>query len=162
MPLLEEIERLLPAFLADNDLYVVDITIKPSKVMQKITILLDKDEGITIDECASVSRRLATVLEAEEIIEGSYNLEVSSPGLDQPLKLPRQYTKNLGRDLKVTLRSGEIITGKLTAAENDHIVILPPPVKKKKAPKEEPEITDPSVKIELTEISKALIQVSFK
>src|SRR5690606_4151329 len=122
MPLKEEIERLLPAFLEENDLYVVDISIKPSKVMQKIVILLDKDEGITIDECASVSRRLAAALEAEEIIEGSYNLEVSSPGLDQPLRLPRQYKKNLGRELKVTLNGGEVITGKLTVAEEDHIV----------------------------------------
>jgi ribosome maturation factor RimP len=162
MSLKEEIERLLPAFLADNDLYVVDITIKPSKVMQKITILLDKDEGITIDECASVSRRLAAALESEEIIEGSYNLEVSSPGLDQPLRLARQYKKNLGRDLKISLSNGEIINGKLTVAEDDHIIILPPPVKKKKAPKDAPEIADPTVRIELSDISKALIQVSFK
>lgn len=162
MSLKEEIERLLPAFLADNDLYVVDITIKPSKVMQKITILLDKDEGITIDECASVSRRLAAALESEEIIEGSYNLEVSSPGLDQPLRLARQYKKNLGRDLKISLSNGEIVNGKLTVAEDDHIIILPPPVKKKKVPKDTPEIADPSVRIELSDISKALIQVSFK
>lgn len=162
MSLKEEIERLLPAFLADNDLYVVDITIKPSKVMQKITILLDKDEGITIDECASVSRRLAAALESEEIIEGSYNLEVSSPGLDQPLRLARQYKKNLGRDLKISLSNGEIVNGKLTVAEDDHIIILPPPVKKKKAPKDAPEIADPTVRIELSDISKALIQVSFK
>ncbi len=162
MPLKEEIERLLPAFLEENDLYVVDISIKPSKVMQKIVILLDKDEGITIDECASVSRRLAAALEAEEIIEGSYNLEVSSPGLDQPLRLPRQYKKNLGRELKVTLNGGEVITGKLTVAEEDHIVLLPPALKKKKVPKETAEIADPSVKIELNNINKALIQVSFK
>jgi len=130
--------------------------------MQKITILLDKDEGITIDECASVSRRLAAALESEEIIEGSYNLEVSSPGLDQPLRLARQYKKNLGRDLKISLSNGEIINGKLTVAEDDHIIILPPPVKKKKAPKDAPEIADPTVRIELSDISKALIQVSFK
>lgn len=162
MPLKEEIERLLPAFLEENDLYVVDISIKPSKIMQKIIILLDKDEGVTIDECASVSRRLAAVLEADEMIEGSYNLEVSSPGLDQPLKLPRQYKKNLGRDLKVTLKDGEVINGKLTTAEEDYIIVLPPPAKKKKLPKDAPVVEDPSVKIELNNISKALIQVSFK
>jgi ribosome maturation factor RimP len=130
--------------------------------MQKVLILLDKDEGITIEECASVSRRLAAVLEAEETIEGSYNLEVSSPGLDQPLKIPRQYKKNVGRDLKVTLTDGETITGKLTAAEEDYIVLLPPaPKKKKKLTEGEVEV-DPSVRIELSTINKAIIQVSFK
>ena len=76
-------------------------------------ILLDSDEGITIQECADISRSLDQELEAVETPETNYALEVSSPGLDQPLRLPRQYQKNVGRDLKVTLETGQALTGTL-------------------------------------------------
>ncbi len=125
-----------------------------------MSILLDSDEGITIQECARISRKLGQELEEKNIIEEAYTLEVSSPGLDQPLKLIRQYRKNIGRDLKVTMLSGEILTGNLVEVKEESIVLqLPAPKKKSKLPVDEAALRP---EIKLSDIAKAIIQVSFK
>jgi ribosome maturation factor RimP len=160
MTIKEHLILLLEPFLEEGRIFVVDVIIKPSKVSQKIAILVDSDEGITIQECTSISRRLAKQLEELEVFSEAYTLEVSSPGLDQPLILPRQYQKNVGRNLKVTLKSGEIVSGKLSEAGPDKIKItLPEPKKKPKVPVP---IATPDLEIELASISKAMVEISFK
>lgn len=160
MTIKEHLGILIDPFLEEGRIFVVDIITKPSKVSQKITILVDSDEGITIQECTSISRRLAKQLEDLEVFTEPYTLEVSSPGLDQPLILPRQYNKNLGRNLKVTLKTGEVISGKLIESEEEKIkLVLPEPKKKSKIP-----IDPASLEKEILreEISKAMVEVSFK
>jgi ribosome maturation factor RimP len=160
MTIKEHLLQLLDPFLEEGRIFVVDIIIKPSKVSQKISILVDSDEGITIQECTSISRRLAKQLEELEVFTEAYTLEVSSPGLDQPLILPRQYQKNVGRNLKVTLKSGETVSGKLLEAGHDKIrIALPEPKKKPKVPVP---ISTPELEIELNSISKAMVEISFK
>lgn len=160
MPLVEEIRSLLEPYLEGEKYFVVDLTVKPSRAGHQVTLLIDSDEGITISECASISRRLAKDLEEKELFDAAYTLEVSSPGLDQPLKLPRQYAKNVGRNLKVQLSDGSVVEGTLTAWSQEAIVLeLPKPKKKKKGAEDESESTKT---IPLTQITKALIQVSFK
>jgi len=156
----EQIEAFLEPLLEDGRYFVVDIQFKPVRGSQKVLILLDSDEGITIQECADISRQLGNDLEAGEVVETAYTLEVSSPGLDQSLRLPRQFRKNVGRDLKVTLNSGEILAGTLVEAEDESIVLqLPTPKKKKKANDPEPNLKP---EIALDNIAKAIVQVSFK
>ena len=156
----EQIEAFLEPLLDDGRYFIIDIQFNPMRGSQKVLILLDSDEGITIQECADISRQLGDALEAEEIVETAYTLEVSSPGLDQPLRLPRQFRKSVGRDLKVTLNTGETLTGTLVEAKDDSIVLqLPTPKKKKKATEEEPNLRP---KIKLDDVAKALVQVSFK
>lgn len=151
---------MLAPLLEDGDCFLVDIAIKPSKLSQKVTILVDSDEGITIQQCTSISRRLAKQLEELEVFTQAYTLEVSSPGLDQPLLLPRQYKKNVGRNLKITLKSGEILQGTLTdAGDSDITIQLPAPKKKPKTPVDEASLVRT---IALDDISKALIEISFK
>jgi ribosome maturation factor RimP len=160
MTIKEHLEVLLAPFMEEGNYFLVDIQIKASKVSQKVTILVDKDEGITIQECTSISRRLAKQLEELEVFAEAYTLEVSSPGLDQPLVLLRQYLKNLGRSLKVTLKTGEIISGQLTEAKENEITLqLPEPKKKSKVPLEEASLKR---EIPLDQISKALVEISFK
>ncbi len=156
----EQIESLLLPYLEEGKYFIVDIQIKASRTTQKIMLLLDSDEGITIQECADISRSLDQDLEADESLEMAYTLEVSSPGLDQPLRLPRQYQKNVGRDLKVTLTTGQILTGSLAEVKDGSIVLqLPTPRKKPKNPEEEAALRP---EIELESIAKAVVQVSFK
>ncbi len=156
----EQIEAFLEPLLENGKYFIVDIQFKPVRGSQKVLILLDSDEGITIQECADISRQLGNDLEAAEVVDTAYTLEVSSPGLDQSLRLPRQFRKNVGRDLKVTLTSGEILTGTLVEAKEDSIVLqLPPPKKKKKATEPEPDLRP---EIALENVAKALVQVSFK
>lgn len=79
-----------------------------------VEIFADTDSGITIDQCAELSRSISAVLDREDIIAGGYRLEVSSPGLDHPLKLLRQFKKNRGRELKVTMHAEggvSVVTG---------------------------------------------------
>jgi ribosome maturation factor RimP len=160
MTIKEHLEVLVAPFLEDGNCFLIDIIIKPSKVSQKVTILVDSDEGITIQQCTSISRQLAKQLEELEVFSDAYTLEVSSPGLDQPLVLPRQYQKNVGRNLKVTLHTGEIVQGTLKEVADDHISLqLPEPKKKSKTPVEEGSLQRT---ILLSDISKALIEISFK
>ncbi|MCF0075157.1 ribosome maturation factor RimP [Dyadobacter sp. CY261] len=160
MTVKENLEVLLAPLLEDGDCFLVDIAIKPSKASQKVTILVDSDEGITIQQCTSISRRLAKQLEDLEVFTEAYTLEVSSPGLDQPLSLPRQYRKNLGRNLKITLKNGEVLQGQLTEAGEENITIqLPAPKKKTKTPVDEASLIR---QINLEDIAKSLIEISFK
>ena len=69
---------------------------------------------MTIDDCAELSKHISLELERNNIIKGSYLLNVTSPGLDMPLAVPRQYLKNIGRKVKTTLADGNVIKGTLS------------------------------------------------
>ncbi|QKJ32537.1 ribosome assembly cofactor RimP [Mucilaginibacter mali] len=105
--------------IARPDIFVVDVKVSGNKVV----ILLDGDRGAGIDECAQVSRYVGFKLEEGELIADAYNLEVSSPGIDTPLMLVRQYTKNIGRTVSVKMPDGTKREGKLLAVNDNDIVI---------------------------------------
>ncbi|MFN3782409.1 MAG: ribosome maturation factor RimP [Spirosomataceae bacterium] len=148
----ERVEEAIHPFLDNGVFFVVDIKITVSKIRSKILILVDSDEGISIDQCGDISRKVGIVL--DEIIETPFVLEVSSPGIDTPLKLIRHYKKNIGRNLKITLQDGQEIKGKLLAVEEKHIEVQPDPKKKK-------ELLAPQL-VQLEDIRQATVQVSFK
>lgn len=107
--------------IADRpDLFIVDVKMHSSGLL---TILMDGDQGIGIKDCAAISRHVGFFLEEENAIEQAYNLEVSSPGLDMPLKLQRQYTKNLNRSVSVKLMDGTIHEGKLTGVDDQGVTL---------------------------------------
>ncbi len=89
-----------------NGAYVIEIELRAEGGGTSVEIYLDADDGITTASCAAVSRELSALLETENIIQGSYELVVSSPGVERPLKFPRQYRKHLGRSLKISSRAG--------------------------------------------------------
>lgn len=161
MSLTEEIGSMLEPYLEDGRFFVVSLTVKPVRSAHHITVLVDSDEGVTIEQCASISRRLAHQIETREMFGDAYNIEVSSPGVDQPLVLPRQYRKNVGRELKIQLKDGSTVTGKLTGIGEDEVLTieLPRPKKKPKAGEPEPEL---SKTIPLSEVTKTVVQISFK
>jgi len=89
-----------------------------------IRLFVDGDNGIPIDKCVSISRLLYKQLEESGLFtDGVFSLEVSSPGLDEPLKLFRQYKKNIGRNVEVVLTDGTKKEGKLVAAEEYQIEV---------------------------------------
>lgn len=108
--------------LADG-LFVVDVTLAGPRNQQKLKILVDGDKGVTIDQCAELSRKLSAKLDEADVFPGSYQLEVSSPGIDQPLKLKRQYYKNIGRQVKVLSYDNTEIKGLLEAVSEKGIVV---------------------------------------
>lgn len=93
--------------------FVVDITIS---VNNKIMVIIDSDAGITIDRCVSISKAIEQQIDREQ---EDFEIEVASAGLSEPLKIVRQYLKNVGRNVNVVMINGEKRTGKLVAASND-------------------------------------------
>jgi ribosome maturation factor RimP len=102
------------------NLFLVDAKLYPNG---KLLILVDGDAGIGIDDCVAISRHVGFHLEEENVIDQAYNLEVSSPGLDTPLTLPRQYLKNVGRSLAIKMKDGSKHEGKLNGLTEDAILI---------------------------------------
>ena len=114
----ERINQLLAAHPAH---FLVSVRIKPTN---NIKVFIDGDEGIHLSELIEYNRKLYRQLEESgQYPDGNYSLEVSSPGLDEPLKLFRQYRKNVGRFVEVTLNEGGIIEGKLLSATEEAIVL---------------------------------------
>ncbi|HVI49235.1 MAG TPA: hypothetical protein VM802_30495 [Chitinophaga sp.] len=105
----------------DPDNFLVDIRIKPTN---NVKLFLDGDKGVPVDKLVAFNRALYPLLESSELFPNNdFSLEVSSPGLDEPLKLHRQYLKNIGRKVEVTLLDGAVKEGKLTAVNDDAITI---------------------------------------
>jgi len=108
--------------LADQPQYfLVDLKIKPTN---NIKLFLDGDQGITIEKCISINRALYKQLEESGLFPNDdFSLEVSSPGLDEPLKLYRQYLKNKGRLVEILLKDGRKIEGKLLEVNETDLVV---------------------------------------
>ncbi|MBD8488407.1 ribosome maturation factor RimP [Echinicola sp. CAU 1574] len=156
MSLKQTIEEIVTKHLPDDSHFVVDVLINEKGPKQKVSILIDADGGLNIDTCATVSRAVGEELEAKEIIEKAYVLEVSSPGLDHPLTGRRQYQKNIGRNLQVTMENGEKMEGKLLSVDQSAINLL---VKQKEKGKKAVEV---EATIALEQIKKSIVLVSFK
>lgn len=109
-----------PALLAES-LFLVE-----AKVMmggKKIEVYVDGDVNVTIDQCAHLSRELEKQIEASGLAPENYLLEVGSPGMSNPLRVPRQYRKRVGRPLDVWTMKGEYVTGELTTVTETGIVL---------------------------------------
>ena len=99
-----EITRFINEHLAGTDMFLVEVFIKP---VNRIYIFIDGDHGVKISDCVALSRHIESKYDRETV---DYELNVSSSGADQPIKLPRQYIKNIGRSLCVAqAESGESI-----------------------------------------------------
>jgi ribosome maturation factor RimP len=120
--LIQLLEHKISSLIAeDADVFLVEIRIKPTN---NIKVFLDADQGISIDRLIRYNRRLYKDLEENNVFpEGDFSLEVSSPGLDEPLKLFRQYQKNIGRFVEVTELDGLKKEGKLLSAIEDAITV---------------------------------------
>jgi ribosome maturation factor RimP len=115
-----EIIKLVGQLLeGEPDYFVVSVSVRP---VNNISLFIDGDSGITIEKCVKVNKALyKQIVETTLYPDGEFSLEVSSPGLDEPLKLNRQYIKNIGRSLMLELSDGQKVEGKLIAADNEGI-----------------------------------------
>ncbi len=103
----------------EPDLFLVEIRIKPTN---NIKVYIDGDQGISIEKLVQFNRKMYKQLE-EENPNGDFSLEVSSPGLDEPLKLHRQYLKNIGRLAEIVDKEGVKKEGKLISATESEVVL---------------------------------------
>ncbi len=101
--------------------FLVEIKIKPTN---NVKVFLDGDQVITIEKCISINRPLYKLIEEAKLFPNDdFSLEVSSPGLDEPLKLFRQYVKNVGRPVEVLLKDGQKVEGKLVEVNESSMVV---------------------------------------
>ncbi len=103
-----------------EDCFIVSVSVKNNS---KVLVHIDCDSGFPIRKCVSVSRRVESFLDETLLLGEKYTLEVSSPGLDNPLLLPRQYRNNIGRDLSVKIDENTKIIGTLISSDEEGIVL---------------------------------------
>lgn len=144
-----DIQREVEKALGESDKYVVEVKVKAGN---RITVLLDSDTHITIDDCVAVTRHIESAFSRET---EDYDLTVSSAGIDQPYKLLRQYIKNIGREVEVSLADRSVFKGKLIAADKDKITVY----RKTKVKKVE---TEETREIPFSEIKQTKEIISFK
>lgn len=146
---LDRIKALLEPLLEGSDMFLVNMKIKP---INNIKVFLDADSGLSIEKSAKVNRKLYALIEAEQMFpEGDFSLEVSSPGVDEPLTGLRQYMKNIGRKVTVTMPEDKEETGILKEVREDGLVLE---MKNKKK-----EVT--TTEIPFSQIKKTVVQIIF-
>jgi len=99
--ILEKVRQLAAPLAAQEGLELVDVEIGGGHGRQTLRLFIDKPGGVSLDECSSVSRALSTALDVEDPIQGTYDLEVSSPGLDRPLRTPEHFQQYAGNKVRV-------------------------------------------------------------
>lgn len=136
----------------DSDIFLVSVRIKPTN---NFKVYLDADNGLNIEKCIRINRTLYKAIEEGGWYpDGDFSLEVSSPGVDEPLKMLRQYKKNVGRKLEIIFLDETKKEGKLMAVEDEGIRIEYTEGKNKKA-------VNHIMEIAFKDIKQATVLVSF-
>lgn len=155
MELKTRVEELLQAFLQTRpDLFLVDLKVS---VASDITIILDGDQGVSIQDCLDASRAIEFNIDREE---QDFSLQVMSAGLSEPLTLPRQFQKNVGRDLEILLEDTTKVQGELASVDDEKITLILRYRKPKDIGKGKVDVEEER-EIPYSEIKKALVVIKF-
>lgn len=150
-----KVEQLVHEFLETReDLYLVELKISAG---DDITVILDGDESLSLQDCLDASRAIEFNLDREE---HDFSLQVMSPGLSEPLKFPRQYKKNIGRELEVLLNDGDKVSGEITAVDEEKITLTLRYRRPKLVGKGKEDVVEDR-EIPYADIKKALIIIKF-
>jgi ribosome maturation factor RimP len=102
--IIQRATALIVPVLESRNMELVDLEYKREGRGSVLRLFIDKEGGVTLDDCADISREVDVLLEVEDLIPGAYNLEVSSPGLDRPLKKAEDFERFSGRLAKIKMR----------------------------------------------------------
>lgn len=146
----ENIQKIISDITGKNGFYLIDLVVRGISRNRVIEVYIDGEKDVTAEDCAKMSREIELQLEKLIVLEPSYRLEVSSPGIDRPLKYLKQYSKNINRKFGITYLSGnnvKTIIGKLLKIEGENLVFLTNDKKE--------------TKINFNDIKKAKVLISF-
>lgn len=104
------IREIAEPIINEQELELVDVEYLQERGRWIIRIIIDKENGVTLDDCTKVSREVGNILEIQDVISYPYHLEVSSPGVERPLRTQKDFEKFLGR--KATIKTAELLNGK--------------------------------------------------
>ena len=146
----EAITSLVMPVLQEKDLDLVDVLYRRESSGWVLRLLIDKEDGVSLDDCTAVSREVSHLLDIEDIIEQAFNLEVSSPGLDRPLKSVGDFQRFAGRKAKVTtkepIEGNQVFMGRINKVEDELITM---------------EVGQQELCIPFSEVAKARLEVEF-
>ena len=124
----QNLQEMLQGAVEDLDCELWGIECQRAGRFMTVRLFIDKEGGVTVDDCADVSRQVSAILDVEDPIADKYNLEVSSPGLDRPLFTLPQFERYIGQDIAVHLRIPVMERrkwqGKLERIENDMVTLI--------------------------------------
>lgn len=150
----ERIEEIVNEWIKSTDCFLVEVKTSPGK----IAVCIDKPAGVTIMECSALNRHITEVLEPELVWETN-ELEVGSPGMSQPLRVPQQYLRRIGMEIRVITTDGRDLKGKLQAADENGIDLLETVLKKVDKKKV---ISETKYHLEYSKIKETKLILSFK
>ncbi|OQX87312.1 hypothetical protein B6D60_04150 [candidate division KSB1 bacterium 4484_87] len=104
---INELQQLLLPIIESNNAELVDLELKGRRGNQVLRVFVDTEDGITLSHCERISREISDFLDQKDLIDGKYRLEVSSPGIDRPLKTARDFQRNLKRKVRLKFVSPE-------------------------------------------------------
>lgn len=110
----DRIHALIEPLVTDMGYELVEVVVRTERIGLVLRIVIYQESGISIDDCATVSREVSRLLEVEDPLPGAYHLEVSSPGLDRPLRTERDFARNLGERVRVVRTDNDGGTGTTT------------------------------------------------
>jgi len=126
-PLLQRLTELVQPVVEDLGCELIEAQFRREAHGWVLRLIIDREDGVGIDDCADISREVSSLLEVEDLIEQAYTLEVSSPGLDRPLKSERDFARCLGKKAKVVSReslAGEnVFVGLIEAVSPESVII---------------------------------------
>ena len=149
----EKLREVVEAAIRFERFELVDLTFSKGSGRGLLRIVIDREgTGVSVEDCANISRELSAILDVEDVIPGSYVLEVSSPGLDRPLRNPGEYLRFAGRLAKVTLEKPledkrAVLVGRIVRVEGDRVVLE--------------DGKDRTVSVAFADIKKARLEVEF-
>lgn len=129
--LVAQVRARVEALLEGTSFFLIDVVVRGRSGAHVVEIFIDGDQGPSVRDLEQLSREIAFVLDSDDLIPGRYLLNVSSPGVERPLVLPRQYPKHVGRQLEVQLaptQEGQVqrLRGTLHAANTESIELVLP------------------------------------
>ncbi len=123
----ENIVRISNEIAEKLNFFVIDITFRGDNRKKIIEVFVDAEKNIDADNLAEISREINSIIEDQDIIQQAYRLDVSTPGVDRPLKFLKQFPKHINRNFEITYKTGEetrTITGKLLSVEREELTFL--------------------------------------
>ena len=123
----ENIKEIVSKIVERNGFFLIDLILRGTEHKRVIEVFIDGEKDISAEDCAAVSREIDSELKDLLIKHPDYRLDVSSPGIDRPLKFLNQYIKHVNRKFDISYRSGEEIkklSGKLTSIDGDYLTFI--------------------------------------
>ena len=143
----DRIEQELATPLGALGLDVEAVELTPAGKRRVLRIAVDADDGVTLDDVASATKKVSEVLDASDVMgEQPYTLEVTSRGVDRPLTLPRHWRRNADRLVKVTTTDGDTVTGRILRSDDEAATL---------------DVEGTPREVDYAEVAKALVQVEF-